>query len=202
MRALRHAARFDDDDRLDPGGGARRRHELAGVLDRLDVEQDGLRLFIQREVIEQIGDIDVELVADRNDAGKADGALRRPIHHARGDGAGLRDQRQISRRRHMRGKARIETDAGHHDAEAIRTDQPHAVFLRGPLRRVRQRTRTVAEPGTDDDRTRRAATASLVDQARRSVRAGAVMTTSSGRKSQFCDAAGRLRHRRSRDSAD
>ena len=147
-----------------------------------------MRLFIQREVIEQIGDIDIELVADRNNSGKADGALRRPIHHAGGNGAGLRDQRQISRRRHVRGKARIETDAGHHDAEAIRTDQPHAVFLRRPLRRLRQRTRTMAEPGADDDRTRRAAAARLVDQPRdRAGRRGD--DDEFGRKGQFCDAA-------------
>ena len=164
-RALRHPAGLDDHDRLDSGGGARRRHELAGILDRLDVKQDGLGLFIQREVIEQIGDIDIELVADRDDAGKANGTLRRPIHHAGGNGAGLRDQRQISRSRHVRGKARIETDAGHHDAEAIRPDQPHAVFLRGPLRRIRHRARTLAEPGTDNDRARRAAASRLIDQA-------------------------------------
>ena len=71
LGALRHAAGFDDDDRLDPGGGARRRHEFAGVLDRFDIEQDGARLAVEREIIEQIGDIDVELVADRNDPGKA-----------------------------------------------------------------------------------------------------------------------------------
>ena len=122
-------------------------------------------LFIQREVIEQIGDIDIELVADRDNAGKTDGPLCRPIHHARGNGAGLRDQRQISRGRHMRGKARIETDAGHHDAQAIRADQPHAVFLRGPLRRIRQRARTVTEPGADDDGARRTAASRLIDQA-------------------------------------
>ena len=95
--ALRHAAGFDDDDGLDPRGGARRRHEFPGILDRFDVEQDGVGLAIQREVIEEVGDIDVELVADRNDPGKTHPALRRPIHHARGDGAGLRDQRQIAR---------------------------------------------------------------------------------------------------------
>ena len=61
---LGDASRFDDHDRLDPGRGTRRRHELAGVLDRFDIEHDGARLGIQREVIEQIGDIDVELVAD------------------------------------------------------------------------------------------------------------------------------------------
>ena len=91
-------------------------------------------------------------------------------------------------RRHMRGKARIETDAGHHDAEAIRTDQPHAVFLRGPLRRIRQRTRAMAEPGTDDDRTRRAATACFIDQpGDRSRRRGD--DDQFGHKSQFLDAA-------------
>ena len=120
FRALRHAAGFDDHDRLDPGGGARRRHELAGVLDRFDIEQDRACLAVQREIIEQIGDIDVELVADRNDPGKADRALRRPIHHACGNGAGLRDQRQISRAGHVRGEAGIETGTGHHDAETIR----------------------------------------------------------------------------------
>ena len=145
-------------------------------------------LFIEREVIEQIGDIDIELVADRNDAGKADGALRRPVHHAGGNGAGLRDQRQISRRRHVRGKARIEADAGHHDAQAIRPDQPHAVFSRGPLRRIRQRARTVAEPGTDNDRARRAAASRLIDQACDGAgRRGE--DNEFGRKSQFCDAA-------------
>ena len=48
-----------------------------------------MSFFIQREVIEQIGDIDIELVADRNDSGKADGPLRRPVHHGRRDGTGL-----------------------------------------------------------------------------------------------------------------
>ena len=144
--------------------------------------------FIQREVIEQIGDIDIELIADRNDAGKADGALCRPVHHARGNGTGLRDQRQISRGRHMRGKARIEADARHHDAQAIRADQPHAVFLRRPLRCLRWRTRTMPEPGADDDRTRRTTAACLVDQACDGLcRRGE--DDEFGRKSQFCDAA-------------
>ena len=147
-------------------------------------------LFIQREVIEQIGDIDIELVADRDNAGKANGPLCRPVHHARGNGAGLRDQRQISRRRHMRGKARIETDARHHDSQAIRADQPHAIFLRGPLRCIRHRTLTVAKPGADNDGTRRAVAARLIDQAWNGAgRRGE--DNEFRRKSQFCDAADR-----------
>ena len=85
LRALRHAAGFDHDDRLDPGGGARRGHEFAGVLDRLDVQQDRTRLAVQREVIKQIGDIDVELVANGNNSGKTYRTLRRPLHHSRGN---------------------------------------------------------------------------------------------------------------------
>ncbi len=88
----------------------------------------------------------------------------------------------------MRGKARVEAGAGHHDAEAIRTDQAHAVFLRGPLRGIRERTRTMAEPGADDDRTRRAALACFIDEPRdRSGRCGD--DDQFGYKSQFLEAA-------------
>ena len=79
------------------------------------------RLDIQREVIQEVGDIDVELVADRDDPGKAHRALRSPVHHAGGDRARLRDQRQISRDRHMRRETRVEVRAGHHHAKAIGT---------------------------------------------------------------------------------
>ena len=156
LGALRHAPGFDDDDGLDPCGGARRGHELAGVLDRFDIEQDSSGLAIKREVIKQIGNIDVELVADGNDSGKSHPALRRPIHHASGNGARLRDQRQISRTRHVRGETCIEGYAGHHDAKTIGPDQPHSIFMRGAFGRLRQRARTVAEPGGDDESARRA----------------------------------------------
>ena len=154
LRALRHASGFDDDDGLDPCGGARRGHELAGVLDRFDIEQDRPRLAVHREVVKQIGDIDVELVADRNDAGETDRALRRPIHHAGGDRARLRDQRQVSGTWHVGGEAGVEICAGHHDAKTIRSDQPHSIFVRGTLGGFRQRARAVAEPGGDDERAR------------------------------------------------
>ena len=151
-RALCHAAGFDDDDRLDPGGRARRRHEFAGVLDGLDIKQDGAGLDIEREIIQQVGDIDVELVADRDDPGKTHRALRRPVHHAGGDRARLRNQRQISRDRHVRGETRIEVHAGHHHAKAIGTHQPHAVFARGAFGGIGHRPCPMAEPGGDDQR--------------------------------------------------
>lgn len=126
------------------------------------------------------------MVDDRHDSGKSDGALRRPVNHAGGDSAGLGDQRQIFRSRHVRGKARVETDAGHHDAQTIRSDQPHTAFLRRPLRRIRQRTRSVTEPGTDNDR---AHTAGFIDESGdRACRSGD--DDQFRRKIQFSDTAG------------
>ena len=82
FRALRHAAGFHHHDRLDPRGGAACGHEFARVLDRLDIEQDRPGLAVARVVIEQIGDIDIELIADRQYPGEANPALRGPVHHA------------------------------------------------------------------------------------------------------------------------
>jgi hypothetical protein len=64
---LRVTARFDDKHRLGARRRARRRHEFARVTDRLDVEQDGACAAIEREVIEQIGKIDIDAVTDGDD---------------------------------------------------------------------------------------------------------------------------------------
>ena len=159
-----HAAGLHCDDRLDPCGGSRRRHEFAGVLDRFDIEQNGPRLVVEREIIQQIGDIDVELIANRHDARKAYAALCRPVHHAGGNGARLRDQREISRKRHVRGEACVEICARHHDAKTIRSDQPHSVLVRGKLSCIRQRARTVTEPRRNDDCAGRALFSGLFDK--------------------------------------
>ena len=151
LRALRHAAGFDHDDRFDPCGSARRGHEFAGILDRFDIEQDRPGLAVHREVIKQIGDIDVELVANGNNSGKTHRTLRRPLHHSRGNGTRLGDQRQISRTRHVGGETCVEVCTGHHDAKTIRPDQPHAIFMRGALGSLRQRPRAMAKPGGDND---------------------------------------------------
>ena len=165
LRALRHAAGLHHDDRLHARRGTRGRHELAGVLDGFDVEQNRAGLVIHREIVEQIGNIDIDLIADRDDAGEADAALRGPIDHAGRDRARLRNQREISRPRHVRGKTRIEAHAGHHDAQAVRPDQPHAVFAGRSDRGLLQGPRSVTEPGRDDQRARRAASSGLIDNA-------------------------------------
>ena len=95
-RALRVPARLDHDDRLRARRGAGRRHELAGVGDRLDVEQDRPGAAVGGEIVEAVAEIDVDHVAERHEPREADPAPRRPFEKPRRDGAGLRDQREIA----------------------------------------------------------------------------------------------------------
>ena len=65
-RGLNMAAGLHHDHRLHARGGAGRRHELAHVGDRLDVHQDRPGLAVEGEIIEEIAEIDIERVADRD----------------------------------------------------------------------------------------------------------------------------------------
>jgi hypothetical protein len=59
----------------------------------------------------------------------------------------------------------IEVCAGHQDAKTIGPYQPHSIFLRGAFGSVRQRPRTVAKPGADNESAFRAPLSCLVDEA-------------------------------------
>jgi len=150
-RALRMAADLDHHDGLGARGSARRRHELARLLDPLDIEQDRPGVVVGGEEIEQVAKVDVELVADRHHGGEADPPVHRPLDHAGRDRARLRDQRQIARQRHVHREARIEPSAGRHDAEAVGTDQAETVSARCLFGGLGKRSRAVAETRRDDD---------------------------------------------------
>ena len=155
LRALRVPPGFDDQHRLNARRGPRRRHELAGVFDRFDVEQDRTRVAVKSEMVEQIGKIDIDAVANRNDGGKSNVARSRPLHQARCDGAGLRNQRKVAGRRRRGGKAGVEFCPRHQHAEAIGADQTHACSAGIFFAALGQRAGTVTEPGGDDDADRR-----------------------------------------------
>src|SRR6202008_3205286 len=96
-----------------------------------EIQPDGARPVVEREVVEQVSDIDVHLVADRNDPGKADRSLGTPFHHGSGERTRLRDQSELTVTGPMRGKTGIEARARKHDADAIGTDDANLVFARG-----------------------------------------------------------------------
>jgi hypothetical protein len=80
------AAGLDDHHRFDASGRARRRHEFARVVDRLDVKENRSGRAVEREEIEQIAEIYVDLVAERDGRRKPDSMCCRPLDKARGDG--------------------------------------------------------------------------------------------------------------------
>ena len=122
-------------------------------------------MLVQREIVEQIGEIDVELIADRDDAGEADRALRRPIDHARRDRAGLRDQREIARAGMCAAKLALRLTPG------IMTPRQLGPISRMPYLRAARSAASASEPasvaeaGADDERAGGAALARLVDDA-------------------------------------
>ncbi len=91
-RAPCMATGFNDNDGLGAGRGASCGHELTGVLDQLDVKQNGPRAAIEREVVKQVAEIDVQLIPDRYDGRKPHRSRRGPFYKTRGNRPGLRDQ--------------------------------------------------------------------------------------------------------------
>ncbi len=151
LGSRRLAAGLDHDDRFDPGGSPRGRHELAGILDRLDIKQDRARRSIEREIVEQIAKIDVELVTDRCDRGKPNVPLRGPVDHACRDRAGLGNQREFAGHRHTGREARIQVLSRHQHTQTIGTDKPQSFGARCLFAGLGDGTRAMAEPGRDDD---------------------------------------------------
>jgi len=66
---------------------------------------------IEREEIEQIRDIDVDLIADRNKCRKTNPATGAPFRHSGDNGTRLGDKRDIAGSRHTGRKAGVTTDA-------------------------------------------------------------------------------------------
>ncbi len=172
----RAAAGLDDDHRLGAGGGAGGRHELAGVADRLDVEQDGAGFGVDRQVVEHVAEIDVAHVAQRHDMREANAPIDRPVEHRGDDRARLRHEGEAALAGMDMGEGRVEPGAGRLDAEAVRPDDSHQ---RRP-RRFQHRLRSplaflvaaLREAGGDDDGRLRAAPGQLAHDAGNGLRRG------------------------------
>ncbi len=149
------AAGLDHHHRLAPGGRARRRHELAGMADALDVEQDRPAAALGRQVVEQVADIDIGHAADREHVAEADPPVIRPIQHAGQDRPRLGDEGELAGQGIGLREAGIEAAARHHDAQAIGADDAHQGRPRGRQHRLLQPLALLAqlgEAGRDHDR--------------------------------------------------
>ena len=151
-RTLGVAAGLDHHHRLGARGRARGGHELARVADRFDVEQDRAGLRVLGEPVQQVAEIHVQRVAQRNHGREADRARHTPFHQPRGDRARLRHQRQVALERAARGEAGVEPDMRGHHPQAVGPDHAQAVRARRLAQALEQGTRPLPEAGGDHHR--------------------------------------------------
>ena len=155
LGALCMAAGLHHDHRFDPCRSTRRRHEFARVVDGLDVEEDRTGRAIQRKEIEQVAEIDVDLVSQRDGCGETDAVRCRPFDQACRDGARLRHEGEVAKWRHAGCETGIELCARRQDAETVWADEPEAGRAGCLLAGVGERAGSMAKPGGDDDGGRR-----------------------------------------------
>ena len=81
------------------------------IAQRLDVEQDAVGAGIEQQRVEQLAEVDVERVAQRDHRREADAGGRREIEHRRAHGARLRDQREPAGQRLHGAERRVEAES-------------------------------------------------------------------------------------------
>ena len=94
-------------------------HELTRTGDRLDVEQDGTGAWIASQVIEEITEVHVRSIAERDAVRETDACALRPIQQRADERPRLCDERDAARARANVRKARVEADAGNEEPDAV-----------------------------------------------------------------------------------
>src|SRR5690606_30978049 len=128
-----------------------------------------LRARVVPEVLDQIAPAHVQHAARGNDAAEADLLALAPVEDRREERPALTDERDVPRASHAARERRVQPPQRVHDAEAVRTDDPHA-----PAPRLRQHLRLeggagrteLLEARRDDDRGPDARVYALPDHAR------------------------------------
>jgi hypothetical protein len=152
--AVRVPPRLDDHD----GFGARRRagggHELSSVVDAFDVKQDRAGAAVGSKEVEAVGEIHIDLVAERHDRGESHLPLRRPFDEPCGNGAGLGQKREVARLRGAGREAGVQLGERGHDAEAVGAHEPKSMAAGRKSRLLAERTWPVAHARGHDNRCR------------------------------------------------
>ena len=126
-RACRGRSGLQGEDRLAASDPPRNPRERARVAERLEVEQDEVGCLVVFPPLEQVVRGDVGLVADRDEGGEAECALRGLLEERETEGAALGRESDPADGERAWGEGRVQSAAGDGDAEAVGADEPGAV---------------------------------------------------------------------------
>lgn len=83
------APAFQHQDRLVARGCPGRREKVAGVVQFVHVDQDGAGDAVAGELVQQLAEVDVAVITQGDEGGKAQFMLLGPIQNGGADGGGL-----------------------------------------------------------------------------------------------------------------
>ena len=126
-RACRGRTGLQSEDRLAPGDPARNSGERPRVAERLEIEEDEVGCLVVLPPLEQVVRGDVGLVADRDEGGETECALRSLLEQRETECAALGREADPAGRERARGEGGVQSTARDGDAEAVGADEPSAV---------------------------------------------------------------------------
>ena len=115
----RAAAAFDDQNGFITRGATGGGDKTPRIAEMLQIEQNGAGLAITGEKIEQVVDVDIKTIAQRNKVREAHFTLLRPVQNGVGDGGGLRDKRQLAALDRHRREAGVEALPRRQEPQAV-----------------------------------------------------------------------------------
>ena len=152
------------------------------MRDRLDVEQDRARVAVGREIVEQVAEVDVGHVAERDEMREADAARLRPVEHAVTSAPDWDTKAMLPGGGAVCAKLALSPIAGHEHADAVRAEDAQQMRARSVEHRLLHAPPVLAglaEAGGDHDSRPGAARAQFGDEPGH-VSGGVPMTARSG----------------------
>ena len=120
-------AALQGEHRLPAGDAPGDARELPRVAERLEVEEDDLRLVLVLPVLEQVVGRDVGLVADGHERREPQPACARRLEQREPEGAALGREADRTERKRLSGERRVDARRSHGEPEAVRPEQAGAV---------------------------------------------------------------------------
>ena len=162
-------AGFQHDDRLDARGAAGRRQKLARIADLLQVQQDRPGVRVSGQIVQDIGQIDIDTVAQVDQMTEAEAVVIADVQCGLTDGAGFGDERDLTGEQRLTVQTDVEVVERDVKSLGAGSQHPQQIRLGGVQNRLKQRLALglrQAARFADQHRGARAAFAQLPDQRR------------------------------------